>query len=390
MDCSSFRVRLALVVTVCAWASAFTATRIALTGLSPAQVAVLRYALAALAIGVVARRARVRLPRGGELARVAAVGALGLGVYNVVLGTGQLGVPAGTASVLIATAPIWMALITAAAGAERIGGRAAAGLALGFAGVALVQLGPDGLGGGTGAIALLLGAAALQAIYSLAQRPLVARHGAAAFLVAALGGATLVLLPAAPGAIGALDDAGAAPALAVLYLGLVPGALGLATWAYASNRVSTAVAGATLYAVPPVAMLIAFAAMGEAPTATSIGGGALILVAIALTRSGAKQRVHRVDRLGTVGDRADRDPVVDRLEDPRGPDRAEAAAQLEQLDARVHQRDRHRDPLLRPAHAHRDHLEVARGHRHAVTGRVEPRAGHDEAERTERHPHPMP
>ena len=286
MDRSSLRVHLALVVTIVAWASSFSAMRIALAGFSPAHVALLRYAVAAVALLAVAGRVGARLPAGRDLLRVAAIGAVGLAAYNVLLAAGQRGLPAGTASVLIATAPIWMVAIAAVLG-ERITGRAAAGLGLGFAGVVLVKLGPGALGGGASAIVLVLAAAALQAIYSIAQRPLVARYGALSFLTCAACAATLALLPAAGGAIAELRAAPASAIAAVVFLGLVPGALGYGAWAYASPRVSTAAAGATLYAVPPAAMVLAFLSLGEIPSLAALGGGALILAAIALTRARA-------------------------------------------------------------------------------------------------------
>ena len=50
-------------------------------------------------------------------------------------------VPSGTAAVIVATIPIWAALIAAAIGRERIGARHVIGLALGFTGVAAMVVG---------------------------------------------------------------------------------------------------------------------------------------------------------------------------------------------------------------------------------------------------------
>ncbi len=272
--------RLALLVTIVAWSSSFTAIRIALGGFSPAHVALLRYLVAAVALGLWAWRRGATLPAGRDLIRIGVVGALGLGIYNVALAAGEQTVPAGTASLLIATAPIWMAL----GSAEPIGGRGAVGLTLGFAGVAVVQSGAAGLWAIDGAMLLLLFAAALQAGYSIAQRPMVARHGAVTFLACASGAAALVLVPTA-GGLGA-ELAGASPAalVAVVFLGLVPGAIGYGCWAYASTRVSTAAAGAALYAVPPVALALGLVVLGEAPGPGALVGGALVLGGVALAR----------------------------------------------------------------------------------------------------------
>jgi drug/metabolite transporter (DMT)-like permease len=275
------RARLALMVTILAWSSSFPAIRVALDSFSPAHVALLRYCVATLALGLCVWRSGAPLPPRRDLARIAVIGALGLGIYNVALAAGEVTVPAGTASLLIATAPIWMAVIAASIGRERIGRRAALGLVVGFAGVGVVQGGGFALDGG---VLLLLLAAALQAGYSMAQRPLVERHGAITFLFCAAASATLVLLPTAAGVPAALAAASPRALGAIVFLGLVPGALGYATWAYASTRVSTTAAGAALYLVPPCALLLGWLVLGETPAPSALAGGALVLAGVALAR----------------------------------------------------------------------------------------------------------
>jgi drug/metabolite transporter (DMT)-like permease len=280
------KARLALLVTILAWGSSFAAMRIAVTGFSATHVALLRFLVASAALAAFAGRTAARriaaMPR-GDLARIAVVGVLGLGVYNIALAAGQAHLHAGTSSILIATAPIWMAVVAVTVGRERLRGRAKLGLALGFAGVVLVK-GGTGVGGAASAIAIVLGAAVLQAVYTMSQKPLVARHGALAFLCAAVWAATLALLPALPGLAHEIAAASARQLAAVAFLGLVPSAIGYATWAYASTRVSTSVAGAALYVIPPCALVIAYLVLGEAPAPGAVAGGALVLLSVALLR----------------------------------------------------------------------------------------------------------
>jgi drug/metabolite transporter (DMT)-like permease len=96
-----------------------------------------------------------------------------------------------------------------------------------------------------------------------------------------LGAATA--LPLAPG-LGA--DLGAAPPsalLAVGFLALGASALGFLTWAYAVARVEVTAAASTLYAVPPVAALVGWIALGEVPSPLTAAGGAIALAGVALT-----------------------------------------------------------------------------------------------------------
>jgi hypothetical protein len=75
----------------------------------------------------------------------------------------------------------------------------------------------------------------------------------------------------------------------------------------------------------------------------------------------------------------------DRLDHARGPDRPEAAAQLDELHALGDERARDLDAFLRAGHAYRDHGERRRRHLDAMPPRIELRAGDDEPELRERH-----
>ncbi len=66
----------------------------------------------------------------------------------------------------------------------------------------------------------------------------------------------------------------------MVYLGIFPTAIGFLTWAYALSRTTAGRMGATTYLVPPIAILIGWAMLGEAPAALAFVGGALSLVVI--------------------------------------------------------------------------------------------------------------
>ena len=101
---------------VVAWASAFPAIRIALAAYSPSQLAFFRFSIAALVLFAVGAAARLRLPPVRDLLRMAGLGVVGVAFYAVALGYGQQQVPAGSASLLIASAPVisrWRSCIAA-------------------------------------------------------------------------------------------------------------------------------------------------------------------------------------------------------------------------------------------------------------------------------------
>jgi drug/metabolite transporter (DMT)-like permease len=264
--------------TVFSWASAFPAIRLALAAYGPAQLAFLRFVAAGVVLLGIGAAARLKPPTLRDGLRIGLLGVIGIALYAVALGYGQKQVPAGSASLLIASAPAWMVLIAAALGQERPTLGALAGITLSFAGVALIAS-TRGLGLSFGPHALsVLGAALAGATYTVLQRPLVARYGALRFTLVAVWGGALALTPAAPGAFEALRAAPLPATLAIAYLAVVPGALGYASWAYISGRLSTAAAGSTLYLVPAVSMVLSHLVLGEVPSAVALAGGALVLL----------------------------------------------------------------------------------------------------------------
>ncbi len=81
-----------------------------------------------------------------------------------------------------------------------------------------------------------------------------------------------------------LGDAPASSVAWTAYLGVFPTAIGFTTWAYALKRTSAGKMGATTYLVPPIAVLLGWAILGETPPALALAGGALCLVGVAVTR----------------------------------------------------------------------------------------------------------
>ncbi|KAB2887698.1 MAG: EamA family transporter, partial [Burkholderiaceae bacterium] len=168
----------AIALTVILWSSAFPAIRAALDGFGPAELAAGRYLVASAAFAAYALATRMPLPARSDWPRIALVGALGIAAYNLLLNAGEVTVAAGTAALIINTVPVFAALLSTLLLGERLRGWGWAGIALSFAGVAVIALGRgDGPQIDRGAL-LLLAAALAQAAQFVLQKPLAARHGA--------------------------------------------------------------------------------------------------------------------------------------------------------------------------------------------------------------------
>jgi drug/metabolite transporter (DMT)-like permease len=272
----------AAAVTVVLWASAFAAIRAALPGFTPVDLSVLRLAVASAALAVAAPLAGVRRPARADLPPLLAGGAPGMTAYQLLLNTGERTVSAGTASMLVSTGPVLVALLAALFLGERLTRRAAAGMAVACAGAVVIAAGQAGgvaLSGG----ALAIAAAALsQAAFFVLQKPLLARYSAFELTAYSMWAGTALILPLGAGVPRAVAHAGAGPLAAVALLGLGASAVGFFAWAYALARLPVGRLSTSLYAVPAVAILVALVWLGELPPATSLAGGALALAGVAI------------------------------------------------------------------------------------------------------------
>src|SRR5215831_7041185 len=271
-------VRVALGAAVLTWASSFPLIRLALSTYSPMQLAFLRYSIVSAVLLAYTRATRAALPPIRDAVRIALLGVVGLGAYNLLLFYGQREVPAGAASLLVSSTPVWMVVLAALFSGERPSFAGTVSVAVSFAGTAVIAL--LGTGGGApeiGSHALaIVGAAIVGAVYTIFLRPYTARYGALRVTTLGAWGATLALLPV--GAPGVADAVRAAPAIStavIVYLALVPGIVGYSTWAYASARATAVASGVALYLVPVIAMILSNLLLGEVPSSASLLGGVL-------------------------------------------------------------------------------------------------------------------
>jgi len=306
---------LAALITVVLWGSAFVAIRIAVPGLGAAGLSVTRLVLASVVLAVVAPLLGLRRPPARALPGILGCGVTGMTAYQLLLNAGESTVPAGTASLLMSTAPLFAAFLAYVSLGEPLGRRVVAGSGLGFVGAAIIAVasGPVGHPNPVGGVALVLGAAVVQALFFVLQRPLLRRHSATEVTCWAMWAGTLLTLPCALPFVGpALHDGAAridrGVVLAVAFLGIGPSALGFTTWAYAQARMTTAAATATLYLVPLVAVTVGWLLLAEVPAPLSLLGGALCLSGVALTRMSPKTRPAQDSRTTSSGDLSGRRP----------------------------------------------------------------------------------
>jgi drug/metabolite transporter (DMT)-like permease len=195
-------------------------------------------------------------------------------------------VPSGVVALVIATVPLWMALIARVGFGQRLRPLAILGLALGFGGVALLLGSPgsgaiDPLGAAIAVVAPVFWA--LGSVYSrrvsLPTRPLVAT--AMQMLCA---GCLYLVAGVAAGELGRvhLSRVSGASALALVYLIIFGSLVGYSAYTWLLRVAPLSLVSTYAYINPIVAVTLGWLILAEPVTIRTLLAGAIIVSAVAL------------------------------------------------------------------------------------------------------------
>jgi drug/metabolite transporter (DMT)-like permease len=272
------------------WGVNFIVIKDALRQMQPIVFNGLRFALAATVIaGLVWWRGEPR-PGGRDIGRLALLGLLGNTVYQFGFIEGVARTRAGNAALIMAAVPVQTALLSHLLGRARLRGRDVAGLALAAAGITTIVAGSGsdvGFGGTMHGDLLMLFATVCWSLYTVAGKPMVDRFGPLTTTAWTMGlGALPMLVMAVPPLMATdWDRVGPDTWGAMVFSSLGALVLAYIVWYRGVQRLGPS--HTTMYSnfVPVVAMLAAWAFLGEVPTAWQGVGALGIFGGIYLTRT---------------------------------------------------------------------------------------------------------
>ena len=279
------------------WGSTYLTIRLSIESFPPMLMAGSRFIFAGLLLFAFAWR------RGARRERITAAqwrSALVIGACLLIGGNGivtwsEQYVASGLVALIVATAPLWMALLAPLFGGRRITWTVSLAVALGLAGVVLL-LRPGGAvptDWHTFVVPLSPLIWALGSLY--AQRAPVPRQALVATAMEMLaGGVLLAILGLALGEAGRVHLASVTTVsvIAFVYLVLIGALVGYTAYIWLLQHVSSTAASTYAYVNPLVAVLLGAAVLGEPVTWLTAIAGAMILASVALILS-TRVRAHR-------------------------------------------------------------------------------------------------
>lgn len=287
-------------ITIVLWASSFAGVRVSLLGgYTSAHLVLVRFLVASGVFLLYSLMPGVRfsLPRKKDVLRILVLGWIGITVYHVGLTFGVQTITAGTAGMIVGSAPVFTAIIASFVLKERLGLFSWIGLSIGFIGIILIMLGTAGPSFelSIGVYLMLIGTIATS-IFFVFQKPLYMRYQPIELAAYFTWAGTLPLLFFFPGVFETIQGATMEAHFAAIFVGVFPAGIAYATWAVALSIGNASSVTSMMYVEPAIAIIIAWFWLREWPSTLSLIGGLIALSSVFIVNMVGRKRLELEDR----------------------------------------------------------------------------------------------
>lgn len=264
-------------ITIFCWGVAYPVTTVAMGEFTSFGLAFLRYAVAAILVGVVIIKKGLKPPAPRDMIWFFACGLTGFVLYPIFFNYGCAVTPAAMSSTIVAVTP----MITAAAAqfflGEKLVGKQWAAILFAFSGVLVLLFDPGASVLSPGSL-WLLGAAFCLGTYNFLQRKLTASYDSLRVSAYCILAGFLILIPLAANGIRDLAQTSLRGLICMLVLGVFSSAVAYISWAKAFSVAPSASSVSNyMFLTPFVAALVGFCISQEIPNGRTLLGGAIIL-----------------------------------------------------------------------------------------------------------------
>lgn len=273
---------------VTVWGASFVATKVALQYISPSTVVWLRFAMGVVVLGAAVLLSRqFALPQGRDWGYFAVLGFLGIAFHQWLQSTGLLTAQATTTGWIIATTPIFMALLGVVILREHLVWHQIAGIILAAFGVLLVVTKGDlssvtaGRFGTPGDFLILI-STLNWAVFSALSRSGLKKHPSTLmmFYVMSFGWLFTTVLFFADAGISEVTSIPWDGWIAITFLGIFCSGIAYIFWYDALKVLPVAQTGAFLYLEPIITVIVAAFVLREAILLATLIGGITILIGV--------------------------------------------------------------------------------------------------------------
>ena len=281
------RVWLALAIVYVVWGSTYLGIDLAVRTIPPFLMAAVRFLIAGglLYAWAVRRGDRSDKPSARQWLSAFLIAAPMLAVGNAAVGWAEQTIDTGTASLIIASVPLWMALLDRVFYGQRLARVVVTGLVVGFAGVGLL-VAPGGSGGFSRAAIVLVFSSLAWAIGSLYSRtaPQPSRPLVSAGMQMLAGGAILAVVSGASGELSSFSVGAVSLEswLGLAYLVVFGSLIAFTSYMWLLRNAPTTLVGTYAYVNPFVAVLLGTVVLGEPLGWRTLVGGGIVIAAVAL------------------------------------------------------------------------------------------------------------